>query len=576
VDAVGGFGLEIGLLAATVVLLAFGFRSLIILWRLRALINGVQAVVRVADEDGLTVNRATRRLLPAVSTLGMESLGVIGLRRPWDRRSMLFRVLALPDRTAFASIIETSPWDAHLLISSILDDGFEVSTSHPESFGFADDRIDHLGVFASPAVAFEEHRRRVDAAVIAHGMARRLSTIEDVADQVGQNGSAALRAYRRAHSLPRVRRELLIATILFVATGLTGSRLLSAIEATDHRPPGVAWTAMKPLDDGGRALVNDVATIDGRFVAVGQILLETVSPAEGFWASDDGATWEVAAGGLPGGPEETVRAVSGGRSGLIAIGHGATDGPDPRPGGRLWTSLDGRSWAATEAIVGLDGYPVDIADDGSLLVAVGQAELGFDPAAPAADGTIWYSPDGAAWKRADIPPVDFFDAIVGGANGFVALGVADMDSEVGSRTTILHSVDGQTWTESDFRDARTNGAPEQLLAWRDGYVAVGLGGAWFSPDGVDWSPAVNESELRDAWLHGVATDGDVLVAVGERGQFPATTPSSWTSLNGKRWKLAGDVDRARGILAPHHVAIVGDHAIVFGIGGQWSGTIARR
>ncbi|HET9456485.1 MAG TPA: hypothetical protein VFO78_04040, partial [Candidatus Limnocylindrales bacterium] len=81
--------------------------------------------------------------------------------------------------------------------------------------------------------------------------------------------------------------------------------------------------------------------------------------------------------------------------------------------------------------------------------------------------------------------------------------------------------------------------------------------------------------FADAWFHGVVAGDGVVLAVGERGDALQGEPSSWTSVDGRRWEFAGAVDPERGV-APYQVAVLGKRAVVFGLGRAWTGTILDR
>jgi len=300
-----------------------------------------------------------------------------------------------------------------------------------------------------------------------------------------------------------------------------------------------------------------------------------------MWASDDGRSWRmvvdeaaVAEGAPPAGLDSAMWAVTPHGDGLVAIGSTSAVDPGVSPIGRLWTSPDGLTWESGEGVA-LDGYAQFVASDGELLVVAGRLPDPGTTSHPIADGVIWSSLDGRTWRLAETPQADFFDAVVHGPAGFVALGVADVGSEQGSRTVLLHSADGRTWAAASGVEPRDDGAPEQLLALDDGYLAVGSGGVWHSHDGRSWGRATDRAAFRDAWIHGVAHAGGVFVAVGERGDFLDGEPSSWTSLDGRRWEFGGAVDPERGI-APYHVAVIGERAVVFALGRAWTGTILPR
>jgi len=134
-----------------------------------------------------------------------------------------------------------------------------------------------------------------------------------------------------------------------------------------------------------------------------------------------------------------------------------------------------------------------VAGSSSRFVALGQS------------GTILTSADGANWTAASSPTDEWlYDAAWSGTE-FVA---------VGNTGTVVRSVDGLTWTTV------TLGGTDSLraVAWVDDrFVAVGLGGSvWYSTSGATWIEGTWDADNKYD-LYGVASSGDIMVAVGQNG-----------------------------------------------------------
>jgi hypothetical protein len=131
---------------------------------------------------------------------------------------------------------------------------------------------------------------------------------------------------------------------------------------------GRVWVHIVPQPPAGSALgaessADGVACMTDRCVAVGQ----GPSAGDGWaWWSHVPEVWNTvpSAAALPGGASRTVVA-----SGNVFVAGGA--GSDGRFG--IWTSTDGHRWTASPQVAGPAGVVVDLAADGSRIVAVGPA-----------------------------------------------------------------------------------------------------------------------------------------------------------------------------------------------------------
>jgi hypothetical protein len=220
-----------------------------------------------------------------------------------------------------------------------------------------------------------------------------------------------------------------------------------------------------------------------------------------LWHSIDGISWEQIGDQFtferaecePGQVDITEFFRTAGE--LVALGRAnCTESTVTGEPNLAWTSVDGRTWQATESIP----VSVVLADHGTF---VGRQFV--------AEGTIWKSDDGLVWDVAAQPGEGLDLGSV--STGFVAVGTPAGDGG----TVLLTSPDGKTWVERQALDAQR--APIGQLA-SDGQRAAFVESfsdanvAWVSsPDGTNWSSytmPVGTGELA----YGIAILGDRLVA----------------------------------------------------------------
>ena len=319
---------------------------------------------------------------------------------------------------------------------------------------------------------------------------------------------------------------------------------------------------------------ESIATVDGRFVAVGSWRKALVS--------DDGATWNEA----PYGGSSSIRNVAAGDDGFVAIGPGIVG---TSPDGYSWSIDDlttespvsGLAWGGDGYLaVGDDGFMMSSADgsvwtqlgekafdlsgsweinelatNGSTIVGVGEGGLivtgrhgtdwvrRYSPAESELDAVIWNgsafwaaggtgvfrSIDGVHWTHVLLDSdLDLFDIDWNGSL-FVAVGRA-------GRQVILTSPDGQEWSYHyfDFEGHLWT------VGWTGSlFVAVGDGTQYFtSADGTVWQPHVLEEGVT---LEDMAWNSDRLVAVGGRSELGGLVLST---VDGVSWEEAALPDTA--------------------------------
>lgn len=143
-------------------------------------------------------------------------------------------------------------------------------------------------------------------------------------------------------------------------------------------------------------------------------------------------------------------------------------------------------------------------------------------------------------------PAAGLNAVTSGGPGYVAVGAVRSGDTGPVDTLILTSSDGLTWAAVDLGGLAQAGTLDDVVAFPGGLVAVGSnwattsrldGIALVSADGLTWQ-ASTDRDLRNAFLAGVTTWGDGVVAVGCRRDQDGlcARPTAWTSSDGLEWQ----------------------------------------
>lgn len=245
------------------------------------------------------------------------------------------------------------------------------------------------------------------------------------------------------------------------------------------------------------------------------------------WTSLDGTTWRRVAAQQSLRCGCSMRAVTSGPAGLVAVGGTAAGS------GRVWTSKDGLAWQLVATDAARQSWTLTaVAAGGPGLVAVG-------------GHAVWTSVDGSRW---DVRPTASFDAYAldrvasGGSAGLVALGGG----------LAWTSRDGVVWRPSAIPD-RDAEALTAVGGVGDSLIAIGQRSVWRSRDGTKWDVISEDPNLdpiaitTEGWVaHGgwsqVRTTARGLVAVGASPvleQNAATpilnTPTILFSKDGSSW-----------------------------------------
>jgi len=334
---------------------------------------------------------------------------------------------------------------------------------------------------------------------------------------------------------------------------------------------GGDWTRLPddPALHGGE--VNAIVAGAPGLVAVGCATASEECLGPAAWTSADGHRW-AAGPPVPGARSEAMLAVTGAGSGFIAVGTGG-----------VWRSPDGQSWTRV-ATPATPGFLTELR--GVTAWRDGYVAVGDEVNSVTNRAVVWTSADGRRWTKAPSSPG--FEGntglrlIIAGGPGLIA------SDEKFPSATMWSSTDGRHWRQA--QQLPSVAAVQQLLATRDGYLAVGVGVragasaatvalaayrpggpasrrwasdlsgaiavAYGSPDGLHWT-AQEIQGGDDAWLTGVAALPDSLVAVG---YVQAGGVAVWRSDGAGSWSriadpfalhpdgAAGD-GRMRGVLA---------------------------
>jgi hypothetical protein len=219
----------------------------------------------------------------------------------------------------------------------------------------------------------------------------------------------------------------------------------------------------------------------------------------------------------------------------------------------VWTSEDGREWAAETVAEGRPGRDVSIAAaDRSPrgIIAVGRAGAGDE-----SDGAVWLQ-DGDGWRGSTPDEMGGEDEqwafdVAAGPQGMLVAGGEGVWGDV--RPRLWFSPDGDSWTSVDggaggVFDATGEETVRAVTAAGDGFVAVGTrtldneqdGLVWYSPDGTEWeqveAPTLAGSHRQDV-LAVVGLDNGTVVAGGlsDTDGSGRGDPVIWRSEDGRTW-----------------------------------------
>ncbi len=355
---------------------------------------------------------------------------------------------------------------------------------------------------------------------------------------------------------------------------------------------GIQWQRPAP---GPLHLVRTVLRWPGGFIALGDPgLAETP-----VWTSQDGARWEFLASNTAATfwPGMAVVGIAQSSTGLVALTEllptdcAPTSCSSPAPPFIIpWTSSDGRSWTAHDAVFA--GSAISTGPE-QVLLASGPAGLvaatgGSGPVgATSSDGITWRSLPRTAFPR-DFELID----LRGTATGYVAGGRWAVTGSHSDAAT-LWSGDGLSWIATHPLPVAAAGGVSSvsiptgavvtlIIPGRDGMMATGWDAGreailwWQSSDGRTWRQLTTYSPLGPTACPGEGCgrqpDG-VIVGDGTRIVAARGDPNAgiWSSFDGLAWQpipLTGDLPTGT---ATQAVLLPGGLLLANGTANWWYG-----
>ena len=232
---------------------------------------------------------------------------------------------------------------------------------------------------------------------------------------------------------------------------------------------------------------ESIAAIDGRFVIVG--------PWRKVLVSDDGETWIEA----PYDASQSFDKIVSGGDRLLATGYGI-----------VGTSLDGYAWTVEDvpAATRFDGLAWGVGG----YLAVGEA------------GFMMSSPEGSEWTQLS---TELFEHRGGAEIDELAMGGPTI---VGVGAGIVRLRRGDEWV---WRPSPGDVGPRSVIWTGTAFWAAGENGVVSSVDGIRWSQALVDHELR---LYDIVWNGSVFVVVGWNPSIGDGRKLILTSPDGFHWR----------------------------------------
>lgn len=256
---------------------------------------------------------------------------------------------------------------------------------------------------------------------------------------------------------------------------------------------GAPWESVPAFTDG--TTFDSVLWANDRFIAVGG--------GAGVWTSSNGTGWAAGQVGVTG-------TSIAGTSGQVVILSGNSVWVSSDPAGAVWTLVPlpttppGASYRALAFL-------------GGVFVAVGD------------QGIVARSTDGGqTWTGSTNGAGADLYSLVAGNGKFVAAGWTVANN--GSFTPyVLHSADGQTWTQGTVPTPPAGNYFYTLVAAASRFIAGGVNGNFVSTDGAAWTPVVGGPQ---DFVPIGSVEAGVLgsVIVGNRGGiFRFDESQTWTA-----------------------------------------------
>ena len=358
-------------------------------------------------------------------------------------------------------------------------------------------------------------------------------------------------------------------------TGACASTQRSPIEgqSASADPPQIGWTTAElpaGLDDGNEQVMSDVVAFKGGFVAVGR-------QAEGGHVraftlrSTDGLAWEAGIGDDARFARTDIGSLVVAGDRLFGVGSAVTD---DRGGVRIsvWASDDGRTWQSAAGPFD-EAYPASLAagTDGLLMVGWSARDT---------QAMAWTSSDGLAWESQPMElPVSGtaaqFGALAAVGDGWMAVGAISAGSDAPSVPVVWRSADSVSWTchvldaggYSHSHAWELHRSGDRWLIVGDAADGCGFGAscagysiAWASTDGVSWSEAILKPE--PIVFGGTAYDGAA-------GGFLGVHGGTWLSTDGREWTRVSDGEMSGAIGGQVDAMEVTDDGRVIAVGTSY-------
>ena len=191
---------------------------------------------------------------------------------------------------------------------------------------------------------------------------------------------------------------------------------------------------------------------------------------------------------------------------------------------------------------------------------------------------------GVDWARLPDDPAlagGEINAVVAGGPGLVAVGCATATLECDLGPATWTSIDGRHWTKGPPVPAADAVTMRAVIAAGTGFIAVGWGGIWHSPDGLHWTRVATPATPGFGTdLHGATAWRGGYVAVGNEFNSVTNHAVAWTSIDGQHWSKAPPSPGFEGLTGLGHVVAGGPGLIAndedFSGSSLWTSTDGRR
>ncbi|MDL4772840.1 sialidase family protein [Actinomadura xylanilytica] len=311
---------------------------------------------------------------------------------------------------------------------------------------------------------------------------------------------------------------------------------------------GERWKQGGRIRSSGYRQVDRVLASDGGYVGVVSRGRDTL-----VVRSADGASWQEA-GTLASNSGRALQGVAASGEQTVLVGRDTGTGD-------LNSLLAVRDARGTEVPVDPAKIPGAVRPDHAVTGLAAKDGRAVAVGSSGGEATVWTSPDGAAWNRAQFPggmarPLSQrLTGVAAGANGWLAVGDGGGQPR---RSLVVTSADGASWQAADGNQAFAQNGQQSLAtfgaaAGPSGYVIVGedglSGATWFSADLKNWQRGrgVGRNDLTalpkgNRWLRSAVGGAFGYVAAGgvqdpAAQDAPGQRPAVWNSTDGKQWRL---------------------------------------